>query len=72
MHIDPLNAINMLQKMGCSCEMLNQVADVPGPVVEALHSAWKSMQQDDLQNWEIELIVARMQVAANAKIARQH
>ncbi|MDP2246829.1 MAG: hypothetical protein Q8J65_01760 [Nitrosomonadales bacterium] len=58
--------------MGCSCEVLNHVADVPEAVVEALHSAWESMQQGDLQKWEIELIVSRMQNAACVDKAQQH
>jgi hypothetical protein len=67
MNIDPTNAINMLQKLGCSCDALNHVAGVPEDVVEALHSAWESMRQGDLQSWEIELIVSRMQKALAGK-----
>ncbi|CAG0996603.1 hypothetical protein MTYP_02595 [Methylophilaceae bacterium] len=65
MYIDPTNAINMLQKMGYSCEALNHVADLPEAVVEALHSAWHSLLEGDLQEWEIDLIVSRMQQAAS-------
>lgn len=72
MHIDPTHAISMLQKLGCSCEALNHVADVPEAVVEALHSAWESMRQGDLQRWEIELIVSRMQKAACAGKTQAH
>lgn len=72
MDIDPTNAINMLQKLGCSCDALNHVAGVPEDVVEALHSAWESMRQGDLQSWEIELIVTRMQKAAFAGKKQAH
>jgi hypothetical protein len=72
MNINPINAINMLSKMGCSCEALNHVAQVPEPVVEALHSAWESMQKGVLEPWEIELIVSRMQKAACTHMKPQH
>jgi hypothetical protein len=67
MNINPDNAINLLSKMGCSCEVLNHVAQVPETVVEALHSAWESMRKGDLEPWEIELIVSRMQKAIGAQ-----
>lgn len=60
-NITPSNAISMLNKMGCSCSVLNHVAQIPEVVVEALHSAWESMQKGDIEPWEIELIVSRMQ-----------
>ena len=72
MDIDPTHAINMLQKLGCTCDALNHVAGVPEDVVEALHSAWESIQHGDLQSWEIELIVSRMQKAALAGKTQTH
>lgn len=72
MNINPNNAIKMLSKMGCSCEVLDHVAQVPEDVVEALHSAWESLRRGELEAWEIELIVSRMQKAACNSIKHQH
>jgi hypothetical protein len=60
MQIDATHAKVMLGTMGYACEALDHVAEVPKPAVEALHSAWDSMRQGQLQRWEMDLITTRL------------
>lgn len=60
MKIDAMHAKTILEAIGYSCDALEHVTEVPEPAVEALHSAWESAQQQDLEQWEVELITTRM------------
>lgn len=66
MQVDLPQVRAMLGAMGYVCAGLDDVADIPTPVLHALAAAWKSVLRGDVQYWEIELIATRMREAAMA------
>lgn len=56
----------MLEAMGYQCAGLDQVVDIPMPVLEALRHAWDSIRRGELQPGEIGQIVTGIYAALAA------